>query len=355
MRELHISKQDLRVARLVEVTPPPLAAGQARLKLDLFSLTANNITYAAMGTGMLGYWDFFPGPDGWGRPPCWGFATIIESKADGVEAGARLYGYYPIADILDVTPQKAGPRGFADGAAHRSAKAAVYNQYLNVAADPAYDSSYEPEQTLFRPLYATGWWAADCVTQGDPRTIFISSASSKTALSLAHQLSKHGVIELIALTSPRNEAYVRGTGLYARTLTYDAADAIAAPGNAVYVDFLGRNELTASVHRALGPKLVRSILIGATDWGDKPGGVQPPQQVVGQKPEFFFVPTYAAGRLKAQPDLGAALLKDMREFYAGSRKYITARRANGGDAILQCWQKLAAGDAPPNEGLVLSL
>lgn len=355
MRELYISKRDIRVARLADVAPPPLPAGQARLKLDLFSLTANNITYAAMGTGMLGYWDFFPGPEGWGRPPCWGFATVVESKADGVEVGARLYGYYPIGDILDVTPQKAGPRGFADGAPHRSAKAAVYNQYLNVVADPAYDSSFEPEQTLFRPLYATGWWAADCVTQGSPRAIFISSASSKTALSLAHQLSKHGDVEIVALTSPRNVAYVRETGLYGLTLTYDAVDTIAASDNAVYVDFLGRRDLTAAVHRALGPKLVRSIVIGATDWGDKPGGVQPPQQVVGPKPEFFFVPTYAADRLNARPDLGAAMLNDMRAFYAASRKFVTVRRAGGGEAILECWQQLAAGDAPPSEGLVLSL
>ena len=33
----------------------------------------------------------------------------------------------------------------------------VYNQSLNVASDAAYDAVFEPEQTLFRPLYATRW------------------------------------------------------------------------------------------------------------------------------------------------------------------------------------------------------
>jgi Protein of unknown function (DUF2855) len=180
LREFQVSKQDLRIVRIVQAQPAPLASGNARLKLDLFSLTANNITYAAMGAGTLGYWDFFPGTDDWGLPPCWGFGTVVQSTADGVDVGARYYGFFPIADVLDVTPQRAGPRGFVDGAPHRSTKSAVYNQYVNVATDPAYEGSFEAEQVLFRPLYATGWWAADCVTAGAPDAVVVSSASSKT-------------------------------------------------------------------------------------------------------------------------------------------------------------------------------
>lgn len=355
MREVHISKDDLRIARVVDVAPPPLAEGAARLQLDLFALTSNNITYAAMGAGQLGYWDFFPGPDGWGRPPVWGFATIVQSKAPGVEEGARFYGYFPISETLDVTPVRAGPRGFTDGAAHRNAKAAVYNQYANIAADPAYDSAFEPEQTLFRPLYATGWWAADCVHQDRPRSVVISSASAKTALATAHQLRRLGDAELVALTSARNADYVRGTGLYHRTIGYDAVASLTTGAPATYVDFLGREELIAAAHRALGANLARSILIGATDWGDRPGGVQPPKSALtGPVPEFFFVPTYASGRLGAEPELGAAMLGDMRAFYAESGALVTPRRLVGADAILESWARLAAGETPPREGLVLS-
>jgi hypothetical protein len=351
MRELHISKQDIRDVRPVDVPLAPLAEGAARLRLDLFALTANNITYAAMGTGVLGYWDFFPAPEGFGKVPVWGFATAIESKAPGVETGTRYYGYYPLAETLDVTPAKAGPRGFTDSAPHRAPKAAIYNQYTNTAHDPAYDAAYEAEQTLFRPLYATGWWAADCITQDKPDVVVLSSASSKTALATAHQLKKLGGAERIALTSAGNIAYVRDTGLYHPVIAYDDVASIAPKGAATYVDFLGRTELLAAAHRALGANLKRSILIGATDWS--PGGVQPPsQEIVGPKPEFFFVPTYAAGRLQSDPSIAVAMLTDMRAFYPASRAYVTPQPVKGSEAILSAWSRLASGEVPPREGIV---
>ena len=353
MFELLINKRDLRDARMAEVEQAVLAQGAMRLRLGPFSLTANNITYAAMGEGSLGYWDFFPAPQGWGKPPCWGFATVVESKAGGIEAGARFYGYYPIAETLDVTPVRTSPRGFIDSAAHRAAKAAVYNQYLNVATDPAYDAAYEPEQTLFRPLYATGWWAADFVRQDAPKAVVISSASAKTALATANQLRSLGGAELIALTSPRNAAYVRACGLYDQTLTYDEVDQLDAVAPVTYVDFLGRDEVIAAAHKALAPGLTRSVLIGATDWGDKEGGIQAPKVApVGPTPEFFFVPDYATGRLKAMPELGARMQADMRAFYAMSHAFVTPQTFVGREAILDSWARLAAGTARPQEGLV---
>lgn len=357
MREVQIRKDDLRVARVVDVASAALAEGAARLRLDLFALTANNITYAAMGAGTLGYWDFFPGPEGWGRPPVWGFATIVQSKSPGVDEGARMYGYFPISETLDVIPTKVAPHGFMDSTPHRRAKATVYNQYSNTIADPVYDGAYEPEQTLFRPLYATGWWAADCVHHGQPspRTVVISSGSSKTALATAHQLRRLGGAEIVALTSARNEAYVGDTGLYHRTFTYEAVGAVRTEAPAVYLDFLGRDTLTAAVHRTLGASLVRSILIGATDWDSKPGGVLPPVTALeGPKPEFFFVPTYAATRIKSDGELGSAMQRDLRAFYPVSRAFVTARRVAGIEGILESWARLAAGTMPPREGLVLS-
>jgi hypothetical protein len=355
MRDIQVSKSDLREARAVDVAQGALAEGAARLRLELFALTANNITYAAMGASALGYWDFFPAPEGWGRPPVWGFGTVVQSNASGVEEGARCYGYFPISETLDVTPVKAGPRGFSDGAPHRSAKAAIYNFYLNTAADPAYDAAFEPEQTLFRPLYGTGWWLADCVHQGRPRAIVISSASSKTALATAHQLRRLGGAEIVALTSPRNAGYVRQTGLYDRTVTYGEAASLRADAPVAYLDFLGRQELSAAVHRALGADLARSIMIGATDWTGAAGVTQPVAGALpGPAPEFFFVPTYAAERLKDNPELGVAMQRDLRAFYEASRAFVTPRRLSGADAILESWARLAAGETSPREGLVLS-
>jgi len=357
MREVQIRKDDIRQARVVEMAPAPLPDGAVRLALELFSLTANNVTYAAMGAGKLGYWDFFPAPQGWGRLPVWGFAAVTESRAPGVQVGDRYYGYYPMGEVLDVFPAKASPRGFMDSAAQRRAKAAIYNLYLNTALDPAYDAAFEPEQAIFRPLYGTGWWAADCVMQGapQPRSIVMSSASSKTALATAHQLRRLSDARLIALTSTQNVGYVRETGLYHETASYESVGTLRATAPAVYLDFLGRESLTAAVHHALGADLVRSILIGATDWDSKPGGVALPTAALeGPQPEFFFVPDYATARLKADATLGAAMTRDLRAFYGASRSLVTAERLVGFDAVQDAWSRLVAGTVAPRAALVLS-
>jgi len=50
------------------------------MHVDLFSLTANNVTYGAAGD-FLQYWRFYPtGEEGWGRVPVSGLATAVESR-----------------------------------------------------------------------------------------------------------------------------------------------------------------------------------------------------------------------------------------------------------------------------------
>jgi hypothetical protein len=68
-----------------------LQTGQARLAVDHYALTANNITYAAFGEAMK-YWQFFPSGDAaTGCLPVWGFATIVESQAEGLDVGRRVW------------------------------------------------------------------------------------------------------------------------------------------------------------------------------------------------------------------------------------------------------------------------
>ena len=55
MLRIEVSKADLRVARAVDTPLPPLSQGAARLRLRLFGLSANNVTYATMGESILGY------------------------------------------------------------------------------------------------------------------------------------------------------------------------------------------------------------------------------------------------------------------------------------------------------------
>lgn len=354
MLQVQVSRADLRVARAVDVSSPPIPDGAARLRLGLFGLSANNITYAAMGEGALGYWDFFPAPPGWGCTPCWGFADVVESRAPGVAIGTRFYGYFPMAETLDVLPVNIGDRGFADGTPHRSNKPPVYNQYHLTTADPLYDLEFEGEQALFRPTFAPGWWLADFVHRDNPRTVVMSSASSKSALSAACQLRRLGDHRLTGMTSARNIGYVRGTGLYHDVMDYNDIASLAADAPATYVDFLGRESLTKQVHEVLGASLIRSVLFGATDWDDKPGGVQPVSAVMkGPKPEFFFTSTHRDARLAEDPALAIAMQRDLRAFYPDSRRFVTIRRHQGTDEIVACWKRLLSGNIDPREGLAL--
>ena len=133
-----VKRDDLRKVRVVSGPEIALAAGQARLRVDAFSLTSNNITYGAFGESMH-YWDFFPtGEAGWGCIPVWGFADVVESAVAGVEVGERFYGYWPMADSAVLQPVRVDERGFVDGAPHRQALHALYNRYTRCSADTGY-------------------------------------------------------------------------------------------------------------------------------------------------------------------------------------------------------------------------
>src|SRR3954469_14620437 len=103
MTDFLVKRDDLRQTRITEAEVPALEDGQALLDVDRFGLTANNVTYAVFGDAMS-YWDFFPASEGWGRVPVWGFADVRKSRADGLESGARVYGYLPPSSHLVVTP-----------------------------------------------------------------------------------------------------------------------------------------------------------------------------------------------------------------------------------------------------------
>ena len=63
MLDLEVDRHDLHRMRALETPARPLQPGEARLRIDRFGLTANNITYAVFGDAM-GYWQFFPATRG---------------------------------------------------------------------------------------------------------------------------------------------------------------------------------------------------------------------------------------------------------------------------------------------------
>src|SRR5690606_8424937 len=193
--------------------------GEIIMMPDHFALTTNNITYAAFGDSMR-YWDFYPtGEADWGHMPVWGFANVVASGVEGIEVGARYYGYYPIASHVRI---KAGttPRGFRALDEHRAELPTPYNQYPLCEADPYYSPRHEDLQALLKPLYLTSAMLADFLIDNQffgARRLVFSSASSKTAYCTLFCLEGHDV-ETIGLTSPSNIPFVEQLGCYTRAL-----------------------------------------------------------------------------------------------------------------------------------------
>jgi hypothetical protein len=307
---LLVDKSDLSRAELRTLDDVPLSAGQVRVAVQRFALTANNITYAAFGDAMH-YWDFFPAPDpAWGVIPVWGFGDVVQSLHPGVAVGERLYGYFPMGDQLVLQPQRLSPSGFVDGAAHRAALHGVYNQYLRCNTDPMYSRETEDLQALLRPLFTTSWLIDDFLADNDffgsagdatrPGVMLLSSASSKTAYGTAFMLAQRAGIRVVGLTSQANLAFCEALGCYQQVLAYEALDTLAADTPCIYIDFAGNASLRSAVHRRFS-QLAYSCAIGGTHV-DQLGGAR---DLPGPKASLFFAPAQIK---KRRAEWGAEVL-----------------------------------------------
>ena len=347
-----------------EASSKPLDAGEVRLRIASFALTANNITYAAFGESMR-YFDFFPAPDlDWGRIPVWGFAEVAESRCEGVSVGERLYGYLPISTQVVVSPARVSDSGFVDGAAHRRELHAVYNQYLRCASDPLYRADREAEQALLRPLFVTSFLIDDFIADNQrfgARTVLLSSASSKTAYGTAFCLRQRRAtpeaMHVVGLTSPANVAFAESLGCYDRVLTYDALASLPADEPTVYVDFSGSAKVRSAVHHHFGDRLAYSCAVGGTHWDDLGGAAGLP----GPRPTLFFAPSQVKkrsvdwGPAGLQQRIAAAWHAFMTPVTDARHPWLTVIRASGPEAITDTYLELLDGKTNPRQGHMFSM
>jgi len=78
LNELWVERNNLRKTRIVHLEMSDLDEGCVRVAIDMFAVTANNVSYANAGDS-IGYWNFYPAEDGWGRVPVWGFGDVVQS------------------------------------------------------------------------------------------------------------------------------------------------------------------------------------------------------------------------------------------------------------------------------------
>lgn len=342
-----IDKGDLRNAEWREVARPVVGDGQVLVQVDRFAFTANNVTYALYGDRM-GYWKFYPGPEGLGKPPVWGFATIAESRVSGMRPGERIYGLLPISSHCVLSPGGLQPHEFEDVSPWRGPLAAPYNRYLRIGEDPNFAPAFEAVQAIFRPLYSTSFLIADFLEDHGTfgaENIVISSASSKTSLGLGFALknSSSGRRSL-GLTSHRNQAFVRETGYFDEVMTYDQAGALPQRPS-VYVDMAGGATLRSTVHHRLGELLVHSCAVGGTQWED-PGRAS---GLPGAKPTLFFAPARVE---KRRADWG---VEGFEKHYGGSwgaflqsaSSWLEELEFRGRSAVQDLYSKVVEGEMEP--------
>ncbi len=355
--QFQVQKADLNKTRFVDAVlhADDLQPDQILVKIDSFALTANNITYAQLGD-MMSYWSFFPAEDdAWGIIPVWGFADVIASRHPTIAVDERIFGYFPMATHLVMTPGKLTDSNFVETAPHRAKLPAAYNSYLRITTDPAFSEDFEAYQSLLRPLFITSFLIDDFLSDEKffgAQTVILSSASSKTAFSLAHLLHSHKGATVIGLTSSSNRAFVEGLGCYDRVVTYDEITRQPVE-DAVYVDFAGSAEVRRAVHEHYGEQLKYSCAVGMSHREMNPPGKGLP----GAKPTFFFAPDRMVKRSKdwGRGGLETRLNAAWTGFVPVLQGWIKVIRSNGRSAVEAAYRSVLAGGVKPEEGHILSL
>ncbi len=296
MNRLLMNRARFEDMQIDSTDAPSARDGEVVLALDRFSLTVNNVTYAAFGDE-LRYWEFFPsGVEGYGLLPVWGYADVVDSRAEGVEAGQRFFGYFPSATHLVVQPGKTGARSFRDDSPHRRDLPEVYNWYQRSDNDPFQTAATESLHAIFRPLFVTAFGLADFLAEQSffgAEQVVISSASSRTGYSEAFSIGLQSDIDIIGLTSAGHRGFVEGLGLYSQVLAYEDLEQLDPNRPTLYVDVAGNSELQLRVHRHFGDQLVHDAALGAAHTHEPP---QPDPNLPGPTPTFFFAPVWVARR-----------------------------------------------------------
>lgn len=343
-----VRKDKLSDTKLVSALAPELKDGEVLIKVDRFAFTANNVTYGVVGE-RIGYWKFFPvAEDGWGIIPVWGFGDVMESKCEGVAAGERLYGYWPMASHLVMTPAKISETRLFDGAAHRQELPPVYNSYARVGNEAHYDPAMDDERMTLLPLYATSFCLYDFFKDNDwfgAQTVIIPSASSKTAIGTAYAIgTDEAPPAMIGLTSARNKAAVEALKLYDNVLTYDEIGKIDAGAPSAIIDMSGNGDVLGKLHKHLGDNMTYTSNVGVTHYDANAMG----PDFIRERSAMFFAPGHIQKRAKdwGPGEFEKRAFAFWRDAAVKSRGWLTIRKETGADAVARAYHDVLNGETP---------
>ena len=359
---LEVSK-DVFFKNRISETPDSLLElenGDVLLKVERFAYTANNITYA-VAADMVGYWQFFPprgeNPSRWGVIPVWGFAQVVASRSEGIPVGDRLFGFFPPAKHVKMTPVSISERRFIDGAAHRSKLPTGYNSYRRVLNEKNYNPAFDRERMVFFPLLVTSFCLWNSLKQANwhgAKRIIILSASSKTSIGLGYAMDADAEAPtLLGITSDHHLAKIDHLGIYDQCISYDMISSIDADIPTVIVDMSGNSRVLAALHALLGANMKFTHNVGLTHWLHAKAN----EGIIKERSAFFFAPDHIQkllqewGPTRFEQETSAFLMTTAKK----ARLWLNFRQVNSLEELAALHPAVCQGTIPPDEALVVEL
>ena len=365
MNQFQTLKSDLTKSRIINEDLPIIGDAEILLKIESFAFTANNVTYGVSGD-TIGYWKFFPAAQNndnrWGCIPMWGFAEIVESNNQNMDVGERLFGYFPPADSVVLSPIKISDQSFSDGKEHRKELPPVYNNYLRLNGESNYDSSMDPIRALLFPLHITAFCLCDSLDEDQyigASQIIIISASSKTAIGLAQGLADLKILpKVVGLTSVTNSKFVEDLGCYDEVISYEQLEQIDHSQGTVMVDMAGNREILGTLHGKLGDNMFKCLTVGMTHWDNETTAEDAlGQAMLRERTEFFFAPAHIQKRIGEWGHEGYAQKTNafMSARALQSNNWMQIKNIIGLEDFTATYKEVVAGQIKPHEGIIVEL
>ena len=365
MSQFQTLKSDLTQSRIVDSSSVSINEDEIAVRIESYAFTANNVTYGVAGD-TIGYWKFFPAKNNadneWGCIPMWGFAEITHSNIESLNVGERLFGYFPAADSLILSPIKVSDQSFSDGKEHRKELPPVYNNYVRLNGDQNYDPSMDAVRALLFPLHITAFCLCDSLAEDSylgASQVIVVSASSKTAIGLAQGLADtENAPKIVGLTSPSNLKFVENLGCYDEVISYDELDNVDYSKGSVMVDMAGNREILGTLHRELGDNMLKCLTVGMTHWDNKTTAEDAlGQAMLRDRTEFFFAPAHIQKRIGDWGHDGYAEKTNsfMTARAIQSKNWMQVKEIHGLENFTGTYEEIVSGNINPNEGIIVNL
>ena len=292
----------------------------------------------------------------------WGFAEITHSAIEDLNVGERLFGYFPAAESLILSPVKISTQSFSDGKEHRKDLPPVYNNYVRLNGDQNYDASMDAVRALLFPLHITAFCLCDSLAEDaylEASQIIIVSASSKTAIGLAQGLDDaENAPKTIGLTSSGNTEFVKSLGCYDEVISYDEPSNLDYSKGSVMVDMAGNREILGTLHKELGDNMLKCLTVGMTHWDNETTAEDAlGQAMLRDRTEFFFAPAHIQKRIGDWGHDGYAEKTNlfMTARALQSKNWMQLKEIHGLENFTSTYKEMVAGKINPSEGIIVNL